>query len=144
MLRLLSEQCREVRKQRTKPQEFCSLYAPGQGLVAASPGALAAPLGGGADIPPPAGLSDGGGLEGDGGAEGGADSGGGVPPVSAPAGADLPASLQPVNTTSASMAIVSPNKLNALGNQDAVTAAWGDCALILCCGWSVCEYVFMA
>jgi hypothetical protein len=102
-------------------------------LEAASPGALAAPLGEGA-IPPPAGLSDGGGLEGEGGAEGGADSGGGVPPVSAPAGPDLPASLQPVNATSASMAIVSPNKLNALGNQDDIAVPCGSCALILCCG----------
>jgi hypothetical protein len=97
-------------------------------LEAASAGALAAPLGEGV-IPPAAGLS----------AIGGADSGGGVPPVSAPAGPDLPASLQPVNATSASMAIVSPSKLNALGNQDDIAALCGSCALILCCGWSVCE-----
>ena len=122
---------------------YC-LCALDQGLVPASPGALAAPLGAGADMPPPAGLSVAGGLEGDGGAEGGADSGGGVPPVSAPAGPDLPASLQPVNATSASMAIVNPNKLNALGNQDDIAALCGSCALMLCCGCWVCVYVFMA
>lgn len=110
----------------------------------APPGALAPPLGGGADIPPPAGVSVGGGLEGDGGADGGADRGGGVPPVSAPAGPVLPASLQPVNATNASMAIVSPSKLSALDSQDDIRVLCGSCALMLCCGCWVCVYVFMA
>lgn len=103
-----------------------------QGLLAAPPGALAASLGGGA-MPPPAGASAAGGDAGEG-DEGGADNGGGVPPVSAPAGVDLPASLQPVSATNASMATVSPSRLHALGTQDGVATPWDSCALVLCCG----------
>jgi hypothetical protein len=84
------------------------------------PGALAAPPGG-AVIPPAAGAASGAGV-GEGGADGGADSGG-LPapapePLPAPPVPVLPASLQPVSATKASMAMVRSSRLVALANQE--------------------------
>jgi hypothetical protein len=76
------------------------------------PGALEVPTGGDAEVPPPAAVSGGGDARG---AEGGADSGG--LPAPAPPVLDLPASLQPVSATKATMAMVKSNKLVALANQ---------------------------
>lgn len=85
------------------------------------PGALDAPPGGGAVMPPAAGASGAEGAGGgEGGAEGGADNGGLPAPVPPPAPPVpvLPASLQPVSASKARMAMVSSSRLVALANQE--------------------------
>lgn len=95
------------------------------------PGALDAPLGGGADMPPAAGASAGGGAGG--GADGGADNGGlpvpapALPP--APPVPVLPTSLQPVSATKANRAMDRSSTLVALANQEGKSTGRGICAL---------------